>query len=233
MTMKTEILYEDKELLVVRKPAGIAVQTAQIGRTDVVSELKNYLSTGKPPYLGIIHRLDQPVEGLLVFAKTPKAAAALTEQLRRGTLRKEYLAVVCGQPEEQEGRLVDYLVKERGSARVAEPAGCAEAKQAVLTYRVEAGCTAEGRKLSLLRIAIETGRFHQIRVQLAHAGNPILGDARYGAEEALLFAHRLGVKDVALCAASLSLESPASGKLLSYTVEPGNPAFTLFAAHEK
>lgn len=231
--MRTEILYEDQELLVVWKPAGIAVQTAQLGRQDVVSELKNYLSTGKPPYLGVIHRLDQPVEGVLVFAKTPKAAAALTEQLRRGTLHKEYLAVVCGQPGEREGRLVDYLVKEQGSARVVEPAGCTEAKQAVLTYRVEADCAVEGRRLSLLRIAIETGRFHQIRAQLAHAGNPILGDSRYGTEQALLAARQLGVKDVALCAASLSLKSPAAGKPLTYTVHPRNPAFALFAAHEK
>lgn len=80
--MKTEILFENKEVLVVHKPAGIAVQTAQLGRPDVVSELKNYLAAGKPPYLGVIHRLDQPVEGVLVFAKTPKSAAALTAQLK-------------------------------------------------------------------------------------------------------------------------------------------------------
>lgn len=231
--MRTEIIYENKELLVVRKPAGLAVQTAHPGRPDVVSELKNHLSTGRPPYLGVIHRLDQPVEGVLVFAKTPKAAAALTEQMQSGALCKEYLAVVCGQPDGQKGRLVDHLVKEKGTARIVDPAVCAEAKQAVLSYRVEESRVLDEKKISLLRIVIETGRFHQIRVQLSHAGIPILGDARYGTEENIRFAAKNGVKDVALCAVSLSFTEPAGGKRLCYAVEPQNPAFALFAPHEK
>ena len=125
--MRTEILYEDKIIMVIRKPAGLAVQSARIGQPDVVSELKSHLAklpdTGRlgpgkgEPYLGIVHRLDQPVEGVLVFAKEKKAAAALTKQLSDGTLNKHYYAVLCGYPAVAEGELVDYLRKE-GSVAV-------------------------------------------------------------------------------------------------------------------
>ena len=122
--MRTEILYEDKSIMVVRKPAGLAVQSAGIGQPDVVSELKSYLaklpSAGRPgkgePYLGIVHRLDQPVEGLLVFAKDKKAAATLSKQLTEGALNKHYYAVLCGYPDCPEGDLVDYLRKEGNMA---------------------------------------------------------------------------------------------------------------------
>ena len=121
--MRTEILYEDNSVLVIRKPAGLAVQSARIGQADVVSELKSYLAkqagAGQgEPYLAVIHRLDQPVEGVLVFAKEKKAAAALTKQLSDGTLNKHYYAVLCGYPAVAEGELVDYLRKE-GSVAVA------------------------------------------------------------------------------------------------------------------
>ncbi len=142
--MKTEILYEDNSILVIRKPAGLAVQSAGIGQPDVVSELKSHLAKlpdagsrglGKgEPYLGIVHRLDQPVEGLLVFAKDKKAAAALSKQLAEGALNKHYYAVLCGYPDCPEGDLVDYLRKE-GNVAVAvtgREQGFADAKIAVL-----------------------------------------------------------------------------------------------------
>ena len=121
--MRTEILYEDNSILVIRKPAGLAVQSARIGQADVVSELKSYLAkqagAGQgEPYLAVIHRLDQPVEGVLVFAKEKKSAAVLTKQLSAGTLNKQYYAVLCGYPAVAEGELVDYLRKE-GSVAVA------------------------------------------------------------------------------------------------------------------
>ena len=121
--MRTEILYEDNSILVIRKPAGLAVQSARIGQADVVSELKSYLAkqagVGQgEPYLAVIHRLDQPVEGVLVFAKEKKSAAVLTKQLSAGTLNKQYYAVLCGYPDASEGELVDYLRKE-GSVAVA------------------------------------------------------------------------------------------------------------------
>lgn len=224
--MQTQIVYEDEAVLVIRKPAGLATESAGIGRKDVVSELKNYVAKknpGKMPYLGIVHRLDQPVEGLLVFAKTKKAAENLTAQLGKGTLKKEYLAVVCGKVPENTGRLVDYLAKEKGMA-VVKDAADAQAKKAVLTYTKKA----ETEKFTLLAVQIETGRFHQIRAQLSHAGFPILGDEKYGSEESKELSREKKIRFTALCAASLSFRHPVTGKTMAFTQAPQNPAFADF-----
>lgn len=241
--MQTQIVYEDEAVLVIRKPAGLATESAGIGRKDVVSELKNYVAKknpGKMPYLGIVHRIDQPVEGLLVFAKTKKAAENLTAQLGKGTLKKEYLAVVCGKVPENTGRLVDYLAKEKGMAVVknaadaktekdvdaqAGKAADPQAKKAVLTYTKKA----ETEKFTLLAVQIETGRFHQIRAQLSHAGFPILGDEKYGSEESKELSREKKIRFTALCAASLSFRHPVTGKTMAFTQTPQNPAFADFA----
>lgn len=240
--MQIQIVYEDEAVLVIRKPAGLATESAGIGQKDVVSELKNYVAKknpGKMPYLGIVHRLDQPVEGLLVFAKTKKAAENLTAQLGKGTLKKEYLAVVCGKVPENTGRLVDYLAKEKGMAVVknaadaktekdvdaqAEKAADPQAKKAVLTYTKKA----ETEKFTLLAVQIETGRFHQIRAQLSHAGFPILGDEKYGSEESKELSREKKIRFTALCAASLSFRHPVTGKTMVFTQAPQNPAFADF-----
>lgn len=240
--MQTQIVYEDEAVLVIRKPAGLATESAGIGRKDVVSELKNYVAKknpGKMPYLGIVHRLDQPVEGLLVFAKTKKAAENLTAQLGKGTLKKEYLAVVCGKVPENTGRLVDYLAKEKGMAVVknatdaktekdvdaqAGKAADPQAKKAVLTYTKKA----ETEKFTLLAVQIETGRFHQIRAQLSHAGFPILGDEKYGSEESKELSREKKIRFTALCAAYLSFRHPVTGKFMAFTQTPQNPAFADF-----
>ena len=109
-----DIIYEDLHILVCRKPAGLAVQNASFGRKDLESMLKTYLfeKDGKAnPYLGIIHRLDQPVQGLVVFAKNPKSAADLSAQVQDGRMKKYYRAVTCGIPKKKEERLVNYLKK--------------------------------------------------------------------------------------------------------------------------
>lgn len=240
--MQTQIVYEDETVLVIRKPAGLATESAGIGQKDVVSELKNYVAKknlGKMPYLGIVHRLDQPVEGLLVFAKTKKAAENLTAQLGKGTLKKEYLAVVCGKVPENTGRLVDYLAKEKGMAVVKNAADAKtekdvdaqvkqaadpQAKKAVLTYTKKA----ETEKFTLLAVQIETGRFHQIRAQLSHAGFPILGDEKYGSEESKELSREKKIRFTALCAASLSFRHPVTGKTMAFTQTPQNPAFADF-----
>lgn len=248
--MQTQIVYEDEAVLVIRKPAGLATESAGIGQKDVVSELKNYVAKknpGKMPYLGVVHRLDQPVEGLLVFAKTKKAAENLTAQLGKGTLKKEYLAVVCGKVSENTGRLVDYLAKEKGMAVVkdaadaqsekdadaqakkdadvqAEKAADPQAKKAVLSYTKKA----ETEELTLLAVQIETGRFHQIRAQLSHAGFPILGDEKYGSEESKELSREKKIRFTALCAASLSFRHPVTGKTMAFTQAPQNPAFAEF-----
>ena len=110
------IIYEDKDILVCKKPAGIAVQNARIGTMDLESSLKNYLAakdTKQPPYLAVVHRLDQPVEGVLVFAKNPKAAKELSSQIAKGKMEKIYLAVTCEKPQAKQGILEDYLEKRR------------------------------------------------------------------------------------------------------------------------
>ncbi len=241
--MKTEIIYEDGELLVVWKPAGLATQTAKTGQADVVSELKNYLARTAPgkgaPYLGIIHRLDQPVEGMLVFAKKRSAAAALTAQLggqgNAGLMNKQYYAVLCGKPASEEGELVDYLRKGtdgraqiagKGPGRPKETAW----KPAILSYRVlQTVGASSGDELSLADIRIGTGRFHQIRAQMANAGVPLLGDAKYGDERTGAAAQRLGVRTVALCAYRLELVHPVSGKRLHFEKMPQTRGFSFFS----
>ncbi len=220
--MKTKVIYEDNEVLVCYKPAGLAVQTGRIGQADMVSELKNYLKkTQKNPYLGLVHRLDQPVEGLLVFGKTQKATAVLSSQLQKGTLNKRYYAVVCGKPTSDSGELVDYLNKSADNK--AEIVTEKEGKKAVLQYKVlENGVCCEENsenqrmEYTLLEVHIDTGRFHQIRAQLSHAGCPILGDQKYGTEASARLSRELSVRNVALCACEVEFVHPASGEKVSF-----------------
>lgn len=239
--MRCEIQYEDREILVIRKPAGLATQTASVACQDVVSELKNYLAkaavsqkSGRPgePYLGVIHRLDQPVEGLLIFAKTPKAAAELTKQLAKGTLNKRYYALVSGEVSPKAGELVDYLWKDQtNTARVVtgREKEFPQAKYARLTYQVmeESQMTAQDMGVSLLDITIETGRFHQIRAQLSHAGHPLLGDRKYKDQRSDALSDLLNIKNTALCAYQLEVRHPVSGKNLCWKILPEAKAFTI------
>lgn len=176
-----DIIYEDDQILVCRKPAGLAVQSASFGRRDLESMARTYLmeKNGKAnPYLGVVHRLDQPVQGLVAFAVTPRAAASLSTQLQDGRMKKEYCAVVCGRLPQESGVLVNYLKKEpSGNCSRTAAKGTPGAKRAELSYRVLRECDG----LSLVKIILKTGRHHQIRVQMAAAGAPIYGDGKYGA----------------------------------------------------
>lgn len=235
--MKSKILYEDKDVLVVWKPAGLATQSAKIGQEDLVSELKKYLADkesgpGKVPYLGVVHRLDQPVEGVLVFAKNKQAAAKLTAQLSGGILSKHYKAVLCGKPEQICAKLVDYMFKDKDSkAKVVtgDEKKYPEAKQAVLEYNI-LQTVEEPKELTLVDIQIETGRFHQIRAQFAHAGLPLLGDVKYGTEESIALGKSLNVRSVALCACSVEFLHPATGKKLSFSATPQGSGFSVMSA---
>ena len=219
-----EILREDADIIVICKPAGLAVQAAGVGQPDVVSELKKYLHSS---YLGIVHRLDQPVEGVLVFGKTKQAAARLTAALGNGTLNKRYYAVVCGKPAKERDRLVDELVKEENVARIVGKAGD-KSKQAILEYSILKTAEFEGASVALADIRIETGRFHQIRVQMAHAGLPLLGDVKYGTNESMELSRKLHVGCVALCAYRLEMVHPVSGKKLTFEVQPKGDIFQQF-----
>lgn len=222
--MKTEIIYEDKDILVCRKPAGLAVENAAVGRMDMVSELKNYL---RSPYLGVVHRLDQPVEGLLVFAKNPKSAASLSKQLKNNILNKEYFAVVCGKPMADAGRLVDYLAKD-SKTRMAKVVnkGDSYGKEAILTYSTMQNI--DNPSISLLKIQIETGRFHQIRAQLNNAGIPIVGDRKYCNGASREISEATGTKNVALCACSLNFMHPVTNEGLSFEIIPDYGVFGMF-----
>lgn len=222
------MIYEDKDIMVIHKPAGLATQTGQIGSMDVVSELKNYLAAkGEDSYVGVIHRLDQPVEGLLVFAKNKRAAAHLSGQLAKDNLNKEYDAVVCGVTECREETLTDYLRKgndSRAQVVTGEEARFTDARRAVLHYCVkEEAPPFPGT--TLIHVTLQTGRFHQIRAQMAHAGYPLLGDVKYGNEMSAELSRQYGIRQVALCASAMSLQHPVTGKKLHFEIKPVGGGF--------
>ena len=225
---QNRILYEDKDIIVCHKPAGIATQTARVGQADMVSELTNYLKSvdanlKKPLYVGVIHRLDQPVEGILVFAKNKAAAANLSGQASGDAMKKEYLAIVCGENFPQAGELEDYLLKDgkTNTSRIVPPE-IKGAKEARLSYEI----LKEGPYgTALARIRLYTGRHHQIRVQMADAGMPLLGDRKYAGEAAAALSLRLGVREIALCAYQLEFTHPKTGKRMQFEIEPEGMAF--------
>lgn len=214
--------------MVIHKPAGLATQTGQIGSMDVVSELKNYLAAkGEDSYVGVIHRLDQPVEGLLVFAKNKRAAAHLSGQLAKDNLNKEYDAVVCGVTECREETLTDYLRKgndSRAQVVTGEEARFPDARRAVLHYCVKEEAPPFPGTI-LIHVTLQTGRFHQIRAQMAHAGYPLLGDVKYGNEMSAELSRQYGIRQVALCASAMSLQHPVTGKKLHFEIKPVGGGF--------
>lgn len=177
--MDIRVLYEDNHLLVVEKPMNVPVQADISGDEDLLTACKGYIKERyqKPGevYLGLVHRLDRPVGGVMVFARTSKAAARLTEQFSAHRTEKRYAAVVEGFAP-AEGNLFDYLLKNEATNTTAVvPAGTPGAKPARLSFRT----LAREKGLSLLNVNLQTGRPHQIRVQLSHRGLPLKGDQRY------------------------------------------------------
>jgi 23S rRNA pseudouridine1911/1915/1917 synthase len=177
-----QILYEDNHLLVVHKPPGMACQSGSGTGSDLLSVLKQDIKErhGKPGavFLGLVHRLDQPVGGVMVFARTSKGASRISHQIRERTFQKSYLAVVDGVPTPPAGHLEHYLYKDQHANTVKiSTAADPHAKLAVLDYSVLQ--TINHR--TLVRIALHTGRPHQIRVQMAAIGTPLTGDRKYGA----------------------------------------------------
>lgn len=235
--MRTEIIFEDNGLIVCYKPAGLATQTKQIGQKDVDSELKNHLRGG---YLAMIHRLDQPVEGLLVFAKTKEAAASLSKQLGNDEMNKTYLAVVYGQLSEKQGTLTNYLFKEaKGNVSRIADAKTPGAKYAELSYEVlaedndalkakQVGTAINETTISLVRVHLKTGRHHQIRLQFAGANHPLLGDNKYAGEEVLELSKNLQIRNVALCASELHFLHPKTKKKMEFKVIPKGLSFQMF-----
>ena len=210
-------VYEDNHLLVAVKPQGQLTQSDETGDLSLQDECKQYIKEKyqKPGevYLGLVHRLDRPVGGLVAFARTSKAASRLSEQLRTHHMEREYLAVVKGEDLPARGDLRDWLLQgEDGLVRVV-PEGTPGAKEARLHY--ERLGAREGTALVHLRL--ETGRKHQIRVQLSHLGYPICFDMRYG--------HGERGRDIALFGAVLRLTHPTRKEDMTFTTRPENPAF--------
>ena len=178
---KLNILYEDNHIIVVVKPPNIPSQGDKTGDVDMLTIIKEYIKEkyNKPGnvYLGLVHRLDRPVGGVMVFAKTSKAAARLSEQVRNKVFKKEYLAIVDGKPKKMD-TLENYLLKnEKTNMSKVVKDGTKNSKYAKLDYEVLK--YNEEINLSLLKILLHTGRHHQIRVQLANFGHSICGDQKY------------------------------------------------------
>lgn len=255
MEMKSRIIYEDNNIIVCHKPAGIATQTAKIGQPDMVSEMTRYLASGSygadraahndlggekqlihgsRPYVGLVHRLDQPVEGILVFAKDKQSAAVLSRQAADGKMEKYYCAVVRGGDYPAKGELVDYLIKDnKTNLSKIVPKEEKGARWAKLDYEIVQEKTqtlldGTACRLAFVRIHLHTGRHHQIRVQMSGAGMSILGDCKYADGRTIQLAEQMKVREIALCACELSFRHPKTGKIVNFKTEPQGEAFRIF-----
>jgi len=201
-----DVLYEDNHLLVVNKPAGLPTQGAAAGEDSLVNRAKEYLKRKyhKPGnvYVGVVSRLDAAVTGVVVLARTSKAAARLSEQFREADVAKTYWAVVEGKPFQEKGTLVDWVAKDERQRKMvvigAAGVPSSNGQEARLRFSQLASLPANR---TLLCVNLETGRKHQIRVQLSHQGCPIVGDAKYGASQ-------LFVSGIALHARRLAIMHP-------------------------
>lgn len=243
--IESMVRYEDADVIVVHKPPFLAAETKNPRQQDLVSLLKNRrCERAEEAYIGLVHRLDQPVEGLLVVAKTPQAA----RRLCAGDFTKEYLAVAVGVAPEQ-ALLVHTLKKDgRTNTSCVVRRGAAGGKEARLSYErlavrdgenppepAAAGSGADGNKKSLLVVRLETGRHHQIRVQLAADGHPLWGDEKYGARAAEMglgaYNDTRGIGKIppALCSARLAFVHPASGIRMQFCTKPTSAGFAPFS----
>lgn len=211
-----DVLFEDDYLLVVNKPAGVATQSQGVGTNDLESECKKYRKRkGEPAQIFVVHRLDQPVAGILVFAKTKQAAAILTQDLQKDSFSKIYKARVYASKVLPEAELRDYLVKDAKSntSKVCAKT-TAGAKEAVLIYKL----LDKQKDTALLLVNLQTGRHHQIRVQLSNAGMPILGDIKYGSKESIEASKKMGLRFIELCACHLEFTHPITKQHMEYSI---------------
>jgi 23S rRNA pseudouridine1911/1915/1917 synthase len=177
-----KILFEDKDKIILNKEAGQLVQSGRGFDLDLVSEVMNCRrKKGEPAYAAVINRLDRPVSGVVLMAKNKESAAKYSRIMQKQGFCKEYFAVVYGKMEEKKAVLSDYLIKTKDNVAEISDESCTEAKFAELEYEVMQEITLKnGEILSFLKITLHTGRFHQIRVQLASRGHAIVGDTKYG-----------------------------------------------------
>ncbi len=263
---KPNIIYEDNDIIVCYKPAGMATQTRRIGQQDMESFIRNYRAAkNEPPYVGIVHRLDQPVEGVMVFAKNQKAAAALSRQIKEHSTEKYYYAASygtgCGNEDNIKSidddivranetvggtenlnlkvhTLTDYISfdKSTNTSKITT-AKDSQAKKAVLEYEV----VEQKNNITVFNIKLLTGRHHQIRLQFANIGYPLIGDTKYGGEgtanngiakaAATSGSVRTGRgrgtsrEQLALCSYKIVIDHPVSGKRMAFEIKSQNKIF--------
>lgn len=215
---KLNVLYEDNHIIVVVKPVNVLSQSDITGDDDMLSLIKIYLKEKyqKPGkvYLGLVHRLDRVVGGVMVFAKTSKAASRLSDSIRKNEFHKDYLAICHGKTKEF-ATFVDYLEKKDDFSTIVSDEK--HGKLSELSYKL-----VEYNKkldLSLVKVELKTGRHHQIRVQFASRGYPLVGDNRYGIDKE---------KEIGLFAYKLSFPHPITKEILTFTSIPINKPFNLF-----
>jgi len=207
------IVFEDNHLLIIDKPVNVLSQADHTGDTDILTLCKQYLGRSRKstPYLGLVHRLDRPVGGLMILAKSRQAADKLSKQIRDRTMQKTYWAITSGSPP-QNGVLTHYLQKDRENNLVSVVSRSQKkAKEAILSFaRLE---TVED--LHLLSIHLQTGRPHQIRVQLAAEGYPIWGDYKYGLDQP-------DGREIALRSVELVFNHPQTKQQIQFELAPPN-----------
>lgn len=244
--MKINVLHEDNHIIVCEKPPGIPAQSDKTSDNDMINQLKNYIYSKEPdkgqPYIGIVHRLDRPVGGLMVFAKTAFAAKGLSEQIRLRAVKKKYLGVITGDLSNKIGQdkilLTDFLVKNgRTNLAAISTEKDRNSQKAELYYKVleTAEITGE-KKLSLLEIELLTGRHHQIRVQLQGMGCALWGDTKYNKEFEDEESRRRWIVEseggnwtnIALFAYELEFHHPKTNKEMLFRLQPSNLPFSIF-----
>ena len=222
-----EIMYEDDAILVCVKPQGVPSQSDKTGSENVLDYFKSYIydrdELDEEPYMAVIHRLDRPVGGIMVLAKTREAAAKLSDQMQDGEIIKYYQAILTGELPDEAGTLEDYLVKDSktNTAKVVAK-GTKGAKKAILDYEVLDVFETEEGILSYVLIELVTGRHHQIRVQMASRGAGIWGDTKYNP---LFQKTRQTYQQIGLYATRLEFDHPVTGEHLVFKQEPEGDAF--------
>lgn len=222
-----EIVYEDKDKIILKKEAGQLTQSGKNFDLDMVSEVMNYRKRkGEPSYAAVINRLDRPVSGVVLMAKNKESAARYSQIMQQQGFCKQYYALVYGKMKESKAVLSDHIEKTRDNTAVISDKNNKNAKYAELDYEIVSEAEIDGTEISLLKINLHTGRFHQIRVQLASRGHAVVGDGKYMSvcgEKHLniepvsgLELKNIGMKprEIALCAHSINVD----GK--EYSVTP-------------
>jgi len=204
------VLYSDNHLLSLYKPAGLLIQGDRTGDITLIDLAKQWIKKEyhKPGrvFLGMVHRLDRPVAGVVLFCRTSKAAGRISEQFRTGQTKKKYIAIVEGRLKQESGRLVNHIER-RGSSSIIREQAADKTSEARLSFRrLDAG-----NNKSLVEVDLETGRHHQIRLQFSHIGHPLLGDLRYGASGPM------PRKQIALFARQLTVTHPTLQKKQTFT----------------